>query len=79
MAGSIDWEPTLQRVAELAVPVMADWCSVDILQPDGSLKLTALAHADPAKVEWARELRRRFPDRSRCEDRAIERRSNRDA
>ena len=40
---------------------MADWCSVDVLQPDGSLSLIAVAHVDPAKVEWARELRRRFP------------------
>ncbi|MGH2594937.1 MAG: SpoIIE family protein phosphatase [Actinomycetota bacterium] len=61
LARSLDWEATIQRVARLAVPVMADWCTVDILEPDGSLSLIALAHVDPAKVEWARELRRRFP------------------
>jgi serine phosphatase RsbU (regulator of sigma subunit) len=58
---SLDWEATIKRVARLAVPDMADWCSVDIVEPDGSLSLVALAHADPAQVEWAHELRRRRP------------------
>jgi serine phosphatase RsbU (regulator of sigma subunit) len=61
LARSLNWEATIQRVARLAVPVMADWCTVDVLEPDGSLSLIAVAHADPAKIEWARELRRRFP------------------
>ena len=58
---SLDWEATIQRVARLAVPVMADWCTVDVLEPDGSLSLIAVAHVDAAKVRWARDLRRRFP------------------
>lgn len=58
---SLDWEATIRRVARLAVPDMADWCSVDIVEPDGSLSLVALAHVDPAQVEWAYELRRRRP------------------
>jgi PAS domain S-box-containing protein len=58
---SLDWEATIRRVARLAVPDMADWCSVDIVEPDGSLSLVALAHVDPVKVEWAYELRRRHP------------------
>lgn len=61
LVGSLDWEATLQRVAELAVPVLADWCAVDVLQPDGSLELIAVAHVDPEKAAWAYELRRRFP------------------
>lgn len=61
LASSLDWEATLQRVAQLAVPTMADWCALDVLQPDGSLSLIAVAHVDPAKVQWAYELRRRFP------------------
>jgi PAS domain S-box-containing protein len=58
---SLNWEATIQRVARLAVPVMADWCTVDVLERDGSLSLIAVAHVDPEKVQWARELRRRFP------------------
>lgn len=63
LASSLDWEATLQRVARLAVPKMADWCSLEILQPDGSLALIALAHVDPEKVRWASELRERHPPR----------------
>lgn len=58
---SLDWEATIRRVAQLAVPDIADWCSVDIVEPDGSLSLVALAHADPAQVEWVYELQRRLP------------------
>ncbi len=61
LSRSLNWEATIQRVAQLAVPVLADWCAVDVLEPDGSLSLIALAHVDPVKAEWARELRQRFP------------------
>ncbi len=61
LSRSLNWEATIQRVARLAVPDLADWCAVDVLEADGSLSLIALAHVDPVKVEWAHELRRRFP------------------
>jgi PAS domain S-box-containing protein len=61
LSRSLNWEATIRRVARLAVPDLADWCAVDVLEADGSLSLIALAHVDPEKVEWARELRRRFP------------------
>ena len=67
---SLEWAATLQKVAQLAVPVLADWCAVDVLEPDGSLSLIAIAHADPEKVEWAYELRTAFPDRQRAIPRA---------
>lgn len=64
LASSIDFEATLQAVARLAVPDVADWCSVELVaeDPRGSISL-AVAHVDPAKIELAEELRRRFrPD-----------------
>jgi PAS domain S-box-containing protein len=61
LVSSLDYQATLSRIARMAVPQLADWCAVDILEPDGSLKLLAIAHADPSKVEWAREFRRAFP------------------
>ncbi len=57
----LDVSGTLQKVAALAVPQFADWCAVDLLGEDGSLRRVAVAHADPAKVELARELHRRYP------------------
>jgi PAS domain S-box-containing protein len=61
LASTLDYETTLRRVTSLAVPELADWCSVDLLEPDGRIRLIAVAHADPEKVRWAHELRERFP------------------
>jgi signal transduction histidine kinase len=61
-ASSLDYLTTLARVAELAVPELADWCTVDILEP-GALepRQLAVAHVDPAKVAYAREVGQRYP------------------
>jgi signal transduction histidine kinase/ActR/RegA family two-component response regulator len=61
LAGLVDYESTLQKVARLAVPAFADWCGVDLLADDGTLKRVAIAHVDPAKLALVQELRRRFP------------------
>src|SRR3954449_5872575 len=58
---SLDYETTLQNVARLIVSQMADWCGVDIVEPSGSFRSVAVAHVDPAKVEWARQIARRYP------------------
>jgi len=60
-ASVIDFEATLARVAELAVPRLADWCAIDVLQEDGSTKQIKVAHVDPAKVDFAKELGERYP------------------
>ncbi len=61
LASSLDYEATLDRVVKLAVPHFADWCAVHILEPDGSVRLLALAHADESKLRWAEELSRLAP------------------
>lgn len=61
LARSLDHSTTLSRVARLAVPRIADWCSVDVVLEDGSMSNLAVTHADPAKVALAEELRRRSP------------------
>lgn len=60
LSSSLDYKATLATVARLAVPNMADWCAVDILE-DGDVKRLAVAHVDPAKVEWVHEVERRYP------------------
>ena len=60
LASSLDYRSTLAKVASLCVPVLADWCAVDVLERD-TLTTLAVAHADPAKVAWAWELQRRYP------------------
>ena len=45
------------------MPGIADWCSVELLDADGEIRNVAVAHADPAKIALAAELRTRFPPR----------------
>lgn len=61
LATSLDYETTLANVVRLIVPAVADWCLVDVLGDDGTLRQVALAHVAPAREELARELRRRYP------------------
>jgi PAS domain S-box-containing protein len=62
LASSLDYTSTLQRVAELAVPSLADWCSVSI--PNGAtLEQVAVAHSDPALLEFAIDYAKRRPTR----------------
>ena len=69
LASSLEYEDTLQRVAHLAVPRIADWCTVHVLEEDAPIRL-AIAHVDPAMVEFAREYIARYPDRLR-DDRGL--------
>ena len=58
---SLDFEETLSNVASIAIPEVADWCAVSILDESGSMREVATAHVDPAQREVARELSTRFP------------------
>jgi GAF domain-containing protein len=56
LSSSLDYEKTLQQVARLAVPVLADWCGV-VMRGDGdALRQVAMARADPDNVTNAREF-----------------------
>jgi PAS domain S-box-containing protein len=61
LATSLDYQRTLQHVAQLAVPDFADWCGVDLISPAGQIELVAIAHVDPEKVALGRQLRERYP------------------
>ena len=61
LASSLDYRTTLANVAGLAVPTLADWCAVDVLDDDGSIERVAVEHSDPEKVALAFELQARNP------------------
>jgi signal transduction histidine kinase/CHASE3 domain sensor protein len=61
LSSSLDYETTLETVAQLAVREMADWCAVDLVEPDGKIRQAIVAHRNPEKVKWAKELRKRYP------------------
>jgi PAS domain S-box-containing protein len=61
LTSSLDYTVTMESVAQLAVPTLADWCAVDILSEEGTLQRLAVAHKDPEKAKWGFELSRRYP------------------
>ncbi|HLK31643.1 MAG TPA: GAF domain-containing protein [Terriglobales bacterium] len=61
LGSSLDFNITLQRVAELAVPEVADWCAVFVGNEKGAIERTAVAHRDPAKVKLAAEFHDQHP------------------
>ncbi|HEY9858022.1 MAG TPA: PAS domain S-box protein [Candidatus Obscuribacterales bacterium] len=61
LATSLDYQTTLENLAQLMVPHLADWCVVDVVEEDQTLRRVAIAHADPDKLQWASELDRRYP------------------
>ena len=64
LSSSLDYERTLQQVAELAVPQLADWCTVSMPDPHGFVRAVAVAHVDPEKVAFARRIGERYPTRA---------------
>jgi excisionase family DNA binding protein len=65
LAGSLLDESTLDVVARLAVPALADWCVVDLAEGDDAggirLRRIAAAHADPAREPLIHALQRQYP------------------
>jgi PAS domain S-box-containing protein len=61
LASSLDYQTTLERVAQLTVPELADWCTVHMIEEDGAIEQIAVAHIDPAKLEWAYQIRDKYP------------------
>lgn len=59
LASSLDYKRTLRNIANMLVPDLTDWCSVDILDTNGELQQVALAHKDPAKIKWVKEYQKR--------------------
>src|SRR5262249_15927648 len=60
---SLDYEEALAQIAGAAVPRLADWCVLHVPREDGALDPVAVAHVDPQRVRWARELQERYPAR----------------
>lgn len=61
LSSTLDYEKTLETVARLAVGDLADWCTVDLVQADGTVRQAIVAHVDEKKIKWAKELNKRYP------------------
>ena len=51
LAQSLDYDRTLNQVAELAVPRLSDWCLVDLVESDGSFRRVVVRSSSPDK-QW---------------------------
>jgi signal transduction histidine kinase/CheY-like chemotaxis protein len=47
LSSSIDYETTLDNVAGLAMPTLADFCFFDVVEPGGGVRRIPRAHANP--------------------------------
>ena len=62
LSSSLDYRTTLENLARLAVPRLADWCAIDVVEPEGvygsppSLKRIAVAHVNREKARLVWEL-----------------------
>ena len=61
LAGILDPDAALAELADLSVPRIADWCGIELVEDDGTLRNVAVAHADPDRVRLAAELRSSYP------------------
>jgi hypothetical protein len=62
LASSLDYEQTLRNVAEAAVPAVADWCVVDLVDDDLRRHRVVTAHRDPAMRDVARRAQEYEPE-----------------
>ena len=62
-AVTTDYERTLQEVANVAVPVIADWCTFVVQDPEGGLRVAAVAAANAEQAALASELPGLYPPR----------------
>ncbi|HEU4455222.1 MAG TPA: PAS domain-containing protein [Longimicrobium sp.] len=60
LAGTLDAEELLRRVAPLALPLLGSWCFVYLVEPDGTLKTLENASIVPDKADLLRQIGPRF-------------------
>jgi serine phosphatase RsbU (regulator of sigma subunit) len=63
LSSSLDYQQTLRNVAWAAVPALADWCLVELVdEPDGRREKVVVAHRDPDRRDLAGRLAELEPD-----------------
>lgn len=61
LGSSLDYSETLVNVARLITPKIADWCAIDEVEEDGSVKRLVVSHIDPQKIKLAYDLVQKYP------------------
>jgi PAS domain S-box-containing protein len=63
LGASLDYEWTLAALTRLVVPALADYCTVDLVDRDGSIRRVSTTHVDPEKEALLRDLVQRYPQK----------------
>ncbi|MBW4488765.1 MAG: response regulator [Trichocoleus desertorum ATA4-8-CV12] len=61
LVSSLDYEATLTSMAQLCVPTLADFCTIDMVEEGENLHRLATAHIDPAKAQLIQEQLQQYP------------------
>jgi PAS domain S-box-containing protein len=56
LSASFDYQTTLAALVNLAVPALADYCALDIVEEEDKFDRIGEAHVDPAKSQLLREV-----------------------
>lgn len=57
LTASLDFDETVNKLAQLIVPNLADGCTIDVIDGDGALEQVAVAHRDRSRQEALRRAR----------------------
>ncbi|OFW73203.1 MAG: hypothetical protein A2Y55_12820 [Actinobacteria bacterium RBG_16_68_12] len=55
-----DFRGSVARLAEMAVPQLADWCCIDVVLPKGTIEPVGIAHSDTRLASRVHALRKRL-------------------
>lgn len=61
LSKSLDYQTTLATVSRLAVSYLCDWCTVNMVEPNGAITRATVAHVDPDKENLIGELHNSHP------------------
>jgi signal transduction histidine kinase len=61
LSSTLDTAEAAQRLANIAVPRLADYCTVHMPDREGNIRVLALAHSDPERVALGNRLRELRP------------------
>ena len=61
LASPLDYSETLANLVNMITPDIADWCAIDEVEENGTIKRIVASHFDPNKVKWAYELAQKYP------------------
>jgi PAS domain S-box-containing protein len=56
LSQSLEPEATLQGIASILVPEIADWCRIDLLDGNGVMQRALTHHSDPERSKYGAEL-----------------------